>query len=103
MYCQNCGKRIEIDDRLNAANGCVFCRGQPEKTSIDLFQERDNYEKQLIEAALERNEYNVTKAAADLGVGRTTLLYKVKRYDLLHGSSNAIRYYDGNFDGPIQW
>ena len=108
MYCDNCGRRIEPDDKLNAAIGCVHCRGQKAKETFCLIDERDKYERHLIEMALERNMWNVTRAAFDLQILRTTLLYKIKRYGLSpDGSGNeefhAKRHAFLNLDGPINW
>ena len=42
----------------------------------------DNNQRQLIVQALNENNWNYTRTASDLGIGRTTLWRKIKRYDL---------------------
>jgi two-component system response regulator HydG len=42
----------------------------------------EEVERQTILNALERNRHNMTKAAEDLGMARTTLYRKMKRYDI---------------------
>jgi len=42
----------------------------------------DNTQRELIVKALEENGWNYTRTANDLGIGRTTLWRKIKRYDL---------------------
>ncbi len=42
----------------------------------------DNNQRQLIVQALNENDWNYTRTASDLGIGRTTLWRKIKRYDL---------------------
>lgn len=45
----------------------------------------DNTQRELIIKALEENGWNYTRTANDLGIGRTTLWRKIKRYDLKRG------------------
>ena len=42
----------------------------------------DDVEKQAIQEALKKNKGNFTMAAAELGIGRTTLYRKMKKYHL---------------------
>jgi two-component system, NtrC family, response regulator AtoC len=42
----------------------------------------DNNQRQLIVQALNENDWNYTRTASDLGIGRTTLWRKIRRYDL---------------------
>ena len=42
----------------------------------------DNNQRTLIIRALNENEWNYTKTAAELGIGRTTLWRKIKKYEL---------------------
>jgi DNA-binding NtrC family response regulator len=42
----------------------------------------DSSQRSLIVKALNENNWNYTKTAADLGIGRTTLWRKIKKYDL---------------------
>ncbi len=59
---------------------------QPEPPSLpedaSLGERTDQYERELILAALERFRWNKTKAAEHLGLKRTTLQYKIKKYGL---------------------
>jgi DNA-binding NtrC family response regulator len=50
---------------------------------LDFFTEVRNFEKRLIHRALELTGGNQARAARLLGLGTTTLNYKVKSYDLL--------------------
>jgi DNA-binding NtrC family response regulator len=66
------------------------------------------YEKHLIELVLEKNDWNVARAAYDMQILRTTLIYKIKKYGLtVDGSGNgnfqAMRHGFLNLDGPINW
>lgn len=51
--------------------------------AIDLRSELDELEKSRINSALLYCEGNRTKAAKQLGIGRTLLLHKIKKYNLL--------------------
>lgn len=55
--------------------------GQPPETA-SLIERTDELESQMIYAALERFRWNKTKAAEHLGLKRTTLQYKIKKYGL---------------------
>ena len=55
---------------------------KPESTSQELTDQMANTEKDLIEQALIRNNYNRTRTAKELGVSRVTLYNKMKRYGL---------------------
>jgi transcriptional regulator with PAS, ATPase and Fis domain len=55
---------------------------KPENTSMQLDSQLATTEKDLIEQALIRNNYNRTKTAKELGVSRVTLYNKMKRYDI---------------------
>ncbi len=50
--------------------------------SASLIERTDELESQMIRAALERFRWNKTKAAEHLGLKRTTLQYKIKKYGL---------------------
>jgi len=54
--------------------------GAPEHGS--LVERTDKLESEMIQAALERFRWNKTKAAEHLGLKRTTLQYKIKKYGL---------------------
>lgn len=53
-----------------------------ENNSLQLDSQLATTEKDLIEQALIRNNYNRTKTAKELGVSRVTLYNKMKRYDI---------------------
>jgi two-component system NtrC family response regulator len=59
---------------------------RPEPDAIpdagSLAQRTDQLESQMIAAALERFHWNKTKAAEHLGLKRTTLQYKIRKYGL---------------------
>jgi len=42
----------------------------------------DDHEKELIRKALEKNKYNISTTAADLGINRSTLYEKIRKYKL---------------------
>jgi DNA-binding protein Fis len=52
------------------------------KTGIDLYQEVRRFETRLIERALREAEGNQTRAARLLGLNKTTLHEKIKRYGI---------------------
>jgi two-component system response regulator HydG len=55
----------------------------PTKTSLRLKGNLlDNHQRTLIMKALNDNSWNYTKTAAELGIGRTTLWRKIKKYEL---------------------
>lgn len=53
------------------------------KSGIDFFKEVRRFETQLISVALKHAGGNQAQAARLLGLGTTTLNYKIKAYDLL--------------------
>jgi transcriptional regulator with PAS, ATPase and Fis domain len=57
------------------ANG--WCPSKP--LNIELAE----IEKQRVESALAEHDNNRTKAAEHLGIGRTLLIHKIKKYDLI--------------------
>jgi len=50
--------------------------------SASLVERTDHMESEMIAAALNRFHWNKTKAADHLGLKRTTLQYKIKKYGL---------------------
>jgi len=50
--------------------------------NLSLIEQADQLELELIKSALERFHWNKTKAADHLGIKRTTLQYKIKKYGL---------------------
>ena len=55
---------------------------QPAEPEGSLVERTDRMEAELIRGALERFHWNKTKAAQHLGIKRTTLQYKIKKYGL---------------------
>lgn len=51
-------------------------------TETSLSQEVENMERERITTALEMHEGNRSHAASALGIGRTLLIHKIKKYDL---------------------
>ncbi len=54
----------------------------PQRPEGSLIEKTDRLESDLIQGALERFRWNKTKAAEHLGLKRTTLQYKIKKYGL---------------------
>lgn len=54
----------------------------PSRNEGSLIERTDRLESDLIQGALERFRWNKTKAAEHLGLKRTTLQYKIKKYGL---------------------
>ena len=50
----------------------------------DLKDVIEKYERQHIMDALEHHEYNQTKASKCLGIKRTTLIAKMKKFEIVH-------------------
>lgn len=53
-----------------------------DQASLELTDQMATTEKDLIEQALVRNNYNKTRTARELGVSRVTIYNKMKRYRL---------------------
>ncbi|RKE02574.1 sigma-54-dependent transcriptional regulator [Marinifilum flexuosum] len=68
------GSRITKEDFLLKQNGTQASNVAPQ-SFVDM-------EKQMILAAMERHEGNLTHMARELGVTRPTLYHKIKKYDL---------------------
>jgi two-component system NtrC family response regulator len=62
--------------------GDVTVTGPPPANSDSLSDRTDRLEYEMIKGALERFRWNKTKAAEHLGLKRTTLQYKIKKYGL---------------------
>ncbi|MBU0984683.1 MAG: sigma-54 dependent transcriptional regulator [candidate division Zixibacteria bacterium] len=77
--------RLENDDIMFVTNECAG-HEQPEvqpRTTLRLKgNSLDNGQRSLIIRALNEHDWNYTKTAAELGIGRTTLWRKIKKYDL---------------------
>lgn len=50
--------------------------------NMDLKNTLDQYEKDLIEAALEKNNFNITRTAETLNITRQSLHHKINKYEL---------------------
>ena len=75
----NCHNEFWSDCRIlvfeELENG--WCPSKP--LNIELAE----IEKQRVESALAEHDNNRTKAAEHLGIGRTLLIHKIKKYDLI--------------------
>ena len=71
------GRSRESEDSL--FSGTV---GEPQKGSLKARLEpyREDLEARIIRECLERNRYNITRAAEELGISRKTLYFKLHRY-----------------------
>jgi len=58
---------------------------KPEPTTIDLLTpiKLKDLERMAIKAALERTDGNLSQAMRQLGIGRTTIYRKIKKYGIL--------------------
>jgi transcriptional regulator with PAS, ATPase and Fis domain len=72
---------LEHEGELAAATGTV--NALVPDSSIDFFEEVKRFEVHLIQRALDLAGGNQAKAAKLLGLGTTTLNYKIKVYELL--------------------
>jgi DNA-binding NtrC family response regulator len=57
-------------------------RSRPAGVDVEAERSLDQLEREAIEAALRRTHGNITRAMKQLGIGRTTLYRKLKRYGL---------------------
>jgi transcriptional regulator of acetoin/glycerol metabolism len=46
--------------------------------------------KQRIEATLDANDWNFTRTALELGIGRTTLWRKIRKYNIIRADSVLV-------------
>lgn len=74
--------REELPPELLGAEEPPETSGLPEDVTGSLIERTDRLESELIRGALERFRWNKTKAAEHLGLKRTTLQYKIKKYGL---------------------
>ena len=75
------------DDKLLAVLGVAMQRAvarpaESRGSSISLRNELEDHERQLITSALERNGWVQAKAARELGLERSHLHYKIRKYGL---------------------
>ena len=76
---------LEVEDLMFIANndGNRQIPSGPTRTSLKIKGNLlDNNQRNLIISALNDNSWNYTKTASELGIGRTTLWRKIKKYDL---------------------
>ncbi len=79
------GERItrdELPPELLRADGQLPSIAAPRDSAGSLIEHTDRLERELIQGALEKFRWNRTKAAEHLGLKRTTLQYKIKKYGL---------------------
>ena len=73
------------DDKIRLADFPLFRERteiRPDLSQKNLTQVLEEVEHQLIEKALKETRYNQTKAAEDLGITRSSLQYKILKYNL---------------------
>lgn len=75
-YIDNIEEQDYIFDQLDSMQE-RWCPSKP------LNVELEEIEKQRIESALLNQNNNRTKTAKELGIGRTLLIHKIKKYDLV--------------------
>lgn len=61
----------------------IWPKGGPERTPIDLNQQLYEIEKEHIKEVLDASEGNRTKAAKLLNIGRTCLIAKMRKFELV--------------------
>ena len=79
------GTHLEVDDLTFIASddGGSQTPSGPTRTSLKIKGNLlDSNQRNLIVRALNDNNWNYTKTAGELGIGRTTLWRKIKKYDL---------------------
>ena len=74
--------RDELPQELLFNQEDISPRPTPIANGASLIERTDEMERELIRGALERFRWNKTKAADHLGLKRTTLQYKIKKYGL---------------------
>ena len=74
--------RDELPPELLRADAQLPSITAPRDSSGSLIEHTDRLERELILGALEKFRWNRTKAAEHLGLKRTTLQYKIKKYGL---------------------
>ena len=75
-YIDNIEEQDYIFEQLDALQS-KWCPSKP------LNVELEEIEKTRIESALLNQDNNRTKTAKELGIGRTLLIHKIKKYDLV--------------------
>lgn len=75
------GERLAIED-LPLLMREAFSRKAPPNSKQSLRDQVEKYEKELIKNALDAVSWNVKAAAAKLKIPRTSLQYKIKKYNL---------------------
>lgn len=72
-----------LDHENALAEASATVNGLTHKTAVDFFEEVRRFEMRLISRALELTGGNQARAARLLGLGTTTLNYKIKSYQLI--------------------
>ena len=72
---------IMADSNVIAASDLLFRKTAPTVTTTKSLNVED-IEKSAIEAAIEKHRGNLSNAAKELGMGRTTLYRKLERYNI---------------------
>jgi len=77
------GDRIDVNDLPPYVLADAVGAGPPSQTEpTALSEQTEQFERQRILDALERYRWNRTRAAEELGIKRTTLQYKIRKYGL---------------------
>ncbi|HUJ57867.1 MAG TPA: helix-turn-helix domain-containing protein, partial [Kofleriaceae bacterium] len=71
---------VRVPETVRAEGSGVFERVELADSSLDLRSALENLERKMIERALEKAGGNRTEAAALLGLNRTTLVEKLRKY-----------------------
>jgi two-component system NtrC family response regulator len=88
---------LAVDDEIRLGDLPEFLQRQP--ASLDAIQfelpphgiSLEAVEKELILRALEKFEWNQTQAARYLDISRRTLIYRMEKYGLKDGSTDAVK------------
>ena len=84
--------KIDIEDfpqNIIQNNQLLFASNQAQENSQNDFSRRiEEYERNLIFGALIESHGNISQAAEKLGIKRTTLRYKIEKYDLIRYNFN---------------
>ncbi|NRA39497.1 MAG: hypothetical protein HRU15_15255, partial [Planctomycetes bacterium] len=77
-------KNVSVDGTEVTSNGQLeeVCSGIKKGSIIDLEAECMNFERQMVRAALELTDHNLTEAAKKLGISFRQMRYKVKTLGL---------------------
>jgi DNA-binding NtrC family response regulator len=82
------GQGLAPQSASSGSNGHAIFKAENEDQPMPLAVALEIPERRIIETALRRNNYNRQATAAELGINRTTLYKKMRRYRLDVGPSN---------------